>query len=198
ATGEFEAHEAKALADAVLARLLEFHCVGVEQVQDRVERVLMEAGYYQTARAYIVYRERHGRLRRERKQLIDVAASMNEYLSRQDWRVQANANQGYSLGGLILNVSGKVTANYWLDEVYSEDIGRAHREADLHIHDLDMLAGYCAGWSLRTLLHEGLNGIPGRVEARPPRHLSSVLGQMVNFLSTLQNEWAGAQAFSSF
>ncbi|MDX5372400.1 MAG: ribonucleoside triphosphate reductase, partial [Pseudomonadaceae bacterium] len=198
ATGEFEAHEAKALADAVLARLLEFHCVGVEQVQDRVERVLMEAGYYQTARAYIVYRERHGRLRRERKQLIDVAASMNEYLSRQDWRVQANANQGYSLGGLILNVSGKVTANYWLDEVYSEDIGRAHREADLHIHDLDMLAGYCAGWSLRTLLHEGLNGIPGRVEAGPPKHLSSALGQMVNFLGTLQNEWAGAQAFSSF
>ena len=198
ATGEFEAHEASALADAVLARLLEFHCVGVEQVQDRVEWVLMEAGYYQTARAYIVYRERHGRLRRERKQLIDVAASMNEYLSRQDWRVQANANQGYSLGGLILNVSGKVTANYWLDEVYSEDIGRAHREADLHIHDLDMLAGYCAGWSLRTLLHEGLNGIPGRVEAGPPRHLSSALGQMVNFLGTLQNEWAGAQAFSSF
>ncbi len=198
ATGEFEAHEASALADAVLARLLEFHCVGVEQVQDRVERVLMEAGYYQTARAYIVYRERHGRLRRERKQLIDVAASMNEYLSREDWRVQANANQGYSLGGLILNVSGKVTANYWLDEVYSEDIGRAHREADLHIHDLDMLAGYCAGWSLRTLLHEGLNGIPGRVEAGPPKHLSSALGQMVNFLGTLQNEWAGAQAFSSF
>ena len=198
ATGEFAAHEASALADAVLARLLEFHCVGVEQVQDRVERVLMEAGYYQTARAYIVYRERHGRLRRERKQLIDVAASMNEYLSRQDWRVQANANQGYSLGGLILNVSGKVTANYWLDEVYSEDIGRAHREADLHIHDLDMLAGYCAGWSLRTLLHEGLNGIPGRVEAGPPKHLSSALGQMVNFLGTLQNEWAGAQAFSSF
>ena len=198
ATGEFEAHEASALADAVLARLLEFHCVGVEQVQDRVERVLMEAGYYQTARAYIVYRERHGRLRRERKQLIDVAASMNEYLSRQDWRVQANANQGYSLGGLILNVSGKVTANYWLDEVYSEDIGLAHREADLHIHDLDMLAGYCAGWSLRTLLHEGLNGIPGRVEAGPPKHLSSALGQMVNFLGTLQNEWAGAQAFSSF
>ena len=123
---------------------------------------------------------------------------MNEYLSREDWRVRANANQGYSLGGLILNVSGKVTANYWLDEVYSPEIGTAHREGDLHIHDLDMLAGYCAGWSLRTLLNEGFNGIPGRVEAGPPKHLSSALGQMVNFLGTLQNEWAGAQAFSSF
>ncbi|AEB58431.1 ribonucleoside triphosphate reductase [Ectopseudomonas mendocina] len=198
ATGEFAAIEAKALSDAVLARLTEFRSLDVEQVQDRVEQVLMEAGYYQTARAYIVYRERHGRLRRDRKHLIDVAASMNEYLSREDWRVQANANQGYSLGGLILNVSGKVTANYWLDEVYSEEVGRAHREADLHIHDLDMLAGYCAGWSLRTLLHEGFNGIAGRVEAGPPKHLSSALGQMVNFLGTLQNEWAGAQAFSSF
>jgi len=158
----------------------------------------MEAGHFDTARAYIVYRERHARLRRDRKAVIDVAASMNEYLSREDWRVRANANQGYSLGGLILNVAGKVTANYWLDEVYSPAIGTAHREGDLHIHDLDMLAGYCAGWSLRTLLNEGFNGIPGRVEAGPPKHLSSALGQMVNFLGTLQNEWAGAQAFSSF
>lgn len=131
-------------------------------------------------------------------QQVDVASSINEYLERQDWRVNANANQGYSLGGMILNVSGKVTANYWLNEVYSPEIGAAHRNADLHIHDLDMLAGYCAGWSLRTLLNEGFNGIPGRVEAGPPRHLSSALGQMVNFLGTLQNEWAGAQAFSSF
>ena len=131
-------------------------------------------------------------------QQVDVATSINEYLERQDWRVNANANQGYSLGGMILNVSGKVTANYWLNEVYSSDIGAAHRNADLHIHDLDMLAGYCAGWSLRSLLTEGFNGIPGRVEAGPPKHLSSALGQMVNFLGTLQNEWAGAQAFSSF
>ncbi|HUE92209.1 ribonucleoside triphosphate reductase [Pseudomonas sp.] len=198
ACGEFDQALAGQLADAVLARLLDLPSVDVEQVQDRVERVLMEAGFYQTARAYIVYRERHGRLRRDRKALVDVAASMNEYLSREDWRVRANANQGYSLGGLILNVSGKVTANYWLDEVYSEAIGQAHREADLHVHDLDMLAGYCAGWSLRSLLNEGFNGIPGRVEAGPPKHLSSALGQMVNFLGTLQNEWAGAQAFSSF
>ncbi len=130
--------------------------------------------------------------------LIDPVASIDEYLSRADWRVNANANQGYSLGGLILNVAGKVTANYWLEQVYPPEVGRAHREGDLHIHDLDMLSGYCAGWSLRTLLHEGLNGVPNRVEAGPPRHLSSAVGQIVNFLGTLQNEWAGAQAFSSF
>ncbi|WP_413044274.1 ribonucleoside triphosphate reductase [Pseudomonas sp. YJ42] len=197
ATGEFDQTAAQALAAQVLTRLQQ-RVVAVEQAQDAVERVLMEAGHYATARAYIVYREQHGRLRRDHKAIVDVAASMNEYLSREDWRVRANANQGYSLGGLILNVSGKVTANYWLDEVYSSEIGTAHREGDLHIHDLDMLAGYCAGWSLRTLLNEGFNGIPGRVEAGPPKHLSSALGQMVNFLGTLQNEWAGAQAFSSF
>ncbi len=197
ATGEFVTATAQALAEGIQARIRR-RVVDVELVQDTVERVLMEAGHYATARAYIVYRERHGRLRRDRKAIVDVASSMNEYLSREDWRVRANANQGYSLGGLILNVSGKVTANYWLDEVYSPEIGTAHREADLHIHDLDMLAGYCAGWSLRSLLNEGFNGIPGRVEAGPPKHLSSALGQMVNFLGTLQNEWAGAQAFSSF
>ncbi|AFN79178.1 anaerobic ribonucleoside triphosphate reductase [Stutzerimonas stutzeri DSM 10701] len=197
ATGEYDIATAQALAEGIQARLRR-RVVDVELVQDTVERVLMEAGHYATARAYIVYRERHGRLRRDRKAIVDVASSMNEYLSREDWRVRANANQGYSLGGLILNVSGKVTANYWLDEVYSPEIGSAHREADLHIHDLDMLAGYCAGWSLRSLLNEGFNGIPGRVEAGPPKHLSSALGQMVNFLGTLQNEWAGAQAFSSF
>ncbi|NYT78879.1 ribonucleoside triphosphate reductase [Alcaligenaceae bacterium] len=129
---------------------------------------------------------------------IDVASSVNEYLEQIDWRVNANANQGYSLGGLILNVSGKVIANYWLDHVYPPAIGQAHRDADLHIHDLDMLSGYCAGWSLRTLLNEGLNGVPGKVESGPPRHMSSAVGQIVNFLGTMQNEWAGAQAFSSF
>ena len=198
ASGEFAAGQAVTLTQAVLLRLAEFPELDVERIQDCVERVLMEAGYYATARAYIVYREQHGRLRRDRKAIVEVAASMNEYLRREDWRVQANANQGYSLGGLVLNVAGKVTANYWLGEVYSPEIGEAHRQADLHIHDLDMLAGYCAGWSLRTLLNEGLNGVPGRVEAGPPKHLSSALGQMVNFLGTLQNEWAGAQAFSSF
>ncbi len=129
---------------------------------------------------------------------VDVASSVNEYLDRADWRVNANANQDYSLGGLILNVSGKVVANYWLSHVYPLAVGEAHRRGDLHIHDLDMLAGYCAGWSLRTLLTEGFNGVPGKVEAGPPKRLSSAIGQIVNFLGTLQNEWAGAQAFSSF
>lgn len=198
ATGQFNTNEAIKLTQQVLEKIAGNDLLDVEAVQDHVERTLMEQGYFETARAYIVYRERHGRLRRDRKTLVDVSASMNEYLQQEDWRVKANANQGYSLGGLILNVSGKVTANYWLDEVYSAAIGEAHREGALHIHDLDMLAGYCAGWSLRTLLFEGFNGVMGRVEAGPPKHLSSALGQMVNFLGTLQNEWAGAQAFSSF
>ncbi|WP_323017083.1 ribonucleoside triphosphate reductase [Castellaniella sp.] len=129
---------------------------------------------------------------------VDVIRSIDEYLRQQDWRVNANANQGYSLGGLILNTSGKMIANYWLSHVYPESIGQAHRQGDLHIHDLDMLSGYCAGWSLRTLLNEGLNGVPGKVESAAPRHMSSAVGQIVNFLGTLQNEWAGAQAFSSF
>jgi len=129
---------------------------------------------------------------------VDVIRSIDEYLRQQDWRVNANANQGYSLGGLILNTSGKMIANYWLSHVYPESIGQAHRQGDLHIHDLDMLSGYCAGWSLRTLLNEGLNGVPGKVESAPPLHMSSAVGQIVNFLGTLQNEWAGAQAFSSF
>lgn len=129
---------------------------------------------------------------------VDVEHAMDEYLDLRDWRIQANANQGYSLGGLILNVAGKVTANYWLSHVFTPEAGLAHREGDLHIHDLDMLAGYCAGWSLRQLLTEGFNGVPGKVEATPAKHLSAAVGQIVNFLGTLQNEWAGAQAFSSF
>ncbi len=130
--------------------------------------------------------------------VVDAVDSVTEYLDRSDWRVNANANQGYSLGGLILNTAGKVIANYWLDQVYPEAVGRAHRDGDLHIHDLDMLAGYCAGWSLRTLITEGFNGVPGQIDSGPPRHFSAAAGQIVNFLGTLQNEWAGAQAFSSF
>lgn len=201
ASGEFGANRASALADAVAQSLLPDEPgppIHVEAIQDRVEAALLDADHRKTARAYIVYRERHARLRDDRRTIVDVAASVNEYLDREDWRVNANANQGYSLGGLILNVSGKVVANYWLSQVYAPEIGLAHREGDLHIHDLDMLAGYCAGWSLRQLLHEGLNGVPGKVEAGPPRHMSSAVGQIVNFLGTLQNEWAGAQAFSSF
>ena len=132
------------------------------------------------------------------KHLVDPAQTVNEYLSKADWRVNANANQGYSLGGLILNSSGKLIANYWLNEVYTPEIGQAHREGDYHIHDLDMFAGYCAGWSLKQLLQEGFNGVPGAIASNAPRHFSSACGQIVNFLGTLQNEWAGAQAFSSF
>ncbi|MDR2017003.1 MAG: ribonucleoside triphosphate reductase [Burkholderiales bacterium] len=201
ATGEFDEREAQRLASQV-ARVLAYKTLGgvptIEAIQDRAEETLIAAGYYVTARAYIVYREKHKQLRDTQKTLINVANAIDEYLDQRDWRVNANANQGYSLGGLILNVSGKVVANYWLDHVYEPEIGQAHREGDVHIHDLDMLAGYCAGWSLRTLLFEGLNGVPGKVEAGPPKHMSSAVGQIVNFLGTLQNEWAGAQAFSSF
>ncbi|MFB4205657.1 ribonucleoside triphosphate reductase [Arhodomonas sp. KWT2] len=202
ATGEFGNEAAATLTREVIARLAETGDgdaeIGVETIQDAVERELAGTGHFTTARAYIAYREQHARLRRDRHTLVDVERTINEYLGREDWRINANANQGYSLGGLILNVSGKVVANYWLSHVYPAEIGEAHRRGDIHIHDLDMLAGYCAGWSLRNLLNEGLNGIPGKVEAGPPRHLGSAVGQIVNFLGTLQNEWAGAQAFSSF
>ncbi|AOZ73560.1 ribonucleoside triphosphate reductase [Boudabousia tangfeifanii] len=130
--------------------------------------------------------------------LVDPITTINEYLDRSDWRVNANANQGYSLGGMMLNTSGKMVANYWLEEIYPPAAGRAHREGDLHIHDLDMFAGYCAGWSLKDLLQQGFNGVPGAIAAGPAKHFSSAVGQIVNFLGTLQNEWAGAQAFSSF
>jgi len=202
ASGEFDGDEAARLTSQVV-RVLSLSRGGevgldVERVQDVVEQTLITADYLQTARAYISYRDQHRRLRGDRSTLVDVTRSVNEYLDRADWRVNANANQGYSLGGLILNTSGKMIANYWLSHIYPPEIGEAHRNGDLHIHDLDMLAGYCAGWSLRTLLHEGLNDVPGKVEAGPPKHLSSAVGQIVNFLGTLQNEWAGAQAFSSF
>jgi len=201
ATGEFDSDEASLLTTQVLKVLR--HKFGpaapqIEQIQDVVEQVLISANHLKTARAYIVYREQRQKLRRDRKTLVDVAASVNEYLEQSDWRVNANANQGYSLGGMILNTSGKVIANYWLTQVYGEAADRAHRSGDLHIHDLDMFAGYCAGWSLRTLLEQGFNGVPGAIAAAPPRHFSSAVGQIVNFLGTLQNEWAGAQAFSSF
>ncbi|EGW53201.1 ribonucleoside-triphosphate reductase [Candidatus Endoriftia persephone str. Guaymas] len=202
ASGEYEDAEAQLLTAQVLKVLTHTgyreHVPDIERIQDIVEQVLISSNHLKTARAYIVYREQHKKLREDRRTLVDVSASVNEYLDQADWRVNANANQGYSLGGLILNSSGKMIANYWLNHVYPPEAGEAHREGDIHIHDLDMLAGYCAGWSLRTLLHEGLNGVPGKVEAGPPKHMSSAVGQIVNFLGTLQNEWAGAQAFSSF
>ncbi|MBR3661954.1 MAG: ribonucleoside triphosphate reductase [Alphaproteobacteria bacterium] len=169
----------------------------IEQIQDIVEQVLISANYFATSKAYILYRDQRNRMRADKKVMVDVESSINEYLEKLDWRVNANANQGYSNGGLILNVSGKVTANYWLSHVYPAEVGEAHRNGDIHIHDLDMLAAYCAGWSLKTLLKEGFNGVRGKAEANPPKHLSAATGQMVNFMGTLQNEWAGAQAFSS-
>jgi ribonucleoside-triphosphate reductase (formate) len=201
ATEEYTSEESERLTGQVLKVLCHRYAnqtLEIEQIQDVVEQVLITSDHYRTARAYIVYREQHGKLRRDQKTMVDVESSMNEYLDQLDWRVNANANQGYSLGGLILNTAGKVTANYWLNHVYPEEVGEIHREGDVHIHDLDMLAGYCAGWSLRTLLHEGFNGIPDKVESSPPKRFTSALGQMVNFLGALQNEWAGAQAFSSF
>jgi anaerobic ribonucleoside-triphosphate reductase len=200
ATGEFGPDEAIILsgqACKVVAHRFGDAAPTVEEVQDIVEQTLITANHFETARAYIVYREKRRQARRDRETYVDVTSSVNEYLSRADWRVNANANQGYSLGGLILNVSGKVIANYWLSHVYPPEVGQAHRSGSFHIHDLDMLSGYCAGWSLRTLLNEGFNGVPNKVESAPPKHLGTAMGQMVNFLGTLQNEWAGAQAFSS-
>jgi len=188
---------ANTLASDVTKRL-SGSLTNIERVQDCVEEVLWEHRLFRTARAYIVYREQHARLREDHKTHVNVANSINDYLTRTDWRVNANANQDYSLGGLILNSAGKMIANYWLSHVYPPEIGEAHRDAALHIHDLDFLSGYCAGWSLRMLLEEGINGIPGKIEATPPKHLSSAIGQIINFLGTMQNEWAGAQALSSF
>lgn len=201
ATTEFGSEEAWLLTQQVV-KVLKYRFAGaitptIEQIQDVVEQVLISSNYYKTARAYIVYREQREKARKDHQAVIDAISSINEYLDRSDWRVNANANQGYSLGGLILNVSGKVVANYWLNHVYTPEIGLAHKNGDYHIHDLDMLCGYCAGWSLRVLIEEGFNGVPNKVESNPPRHLVSAFSQMVNFLGTLQNEWAGAQAFSS-
>lgn len=201
ATGEITAEGAKRLTETEVMpriRALKTETPDIEKVQDAVEQSIFAGGFFKTLRAYIVYREQHAKQRDAKHSWIDVESSINEYLNQLDWRVNANANQGYSLGGLILNVSGKVVANYWLNSIYAPEIGLAHRDGDLHIHDLDMLSGYCAGWSLRTLLQEGLNGVPGKVEAGAPKHFSSAAGQIVNFLGTMQNEWAGAQAFSSF
>jgi ribonucleoside-triphosphate reductase len=170
----------------------------VEEIQDIVEEVLVKAGHDQVAKAYILYREEHARMRNKSNVMLDVRKTMEEYLERSDWRVNANANSGYSLGGLILNTSGKITANYWLSYIYPKSIGDTHRNGDYHIHDLDMFCGYCAGWSLRQLLEEGFNGMPNRIESAPPKNLQAAVNQMINFLGTLQNEWAGAQAFSSF
>lgn len=170
----------------------------VEEIQDVVEDVLIRYDYAEMAKAYILYREKRREAREDKNVVVEVEKTIKEYLEKVDWRVAENANQGYSLGGLILNTAGNVVANYWLSHIYPKAVGEAHRKGDYHIHDLSMFSGYCAGWSLRALLEEGFNGVPSKVESGPPKHLSSAVAQMVNFLGTLQNEWAGAQAFSSF
>ncbi len=170
----------------------------VEEIQDLVEKILIEEGHAATAKNYILYRDKRSQSRSDKNVVVNVNSTISEYLEKLDWRVNANSNQGYSLGGMILNTSGKVTANYWLSHIYPTSIGDAHRNGDYHIHDLDMFSGYCAGWSLRVLLEEGFNGVPEKTESGPPKNLTSAVSQMVNFLGTLQNEWAGAQAFSSF
>ena len=170
----------------------------VEDAQDIVEKKLINYDYSDVAKAFIIYRQKRSEVRQEKNVVVEVEKTISEYLNQLDWRVNANSNQGYSLGGMILNTAGKVTANYWLSHIYPKYVGDAHRNGDVHVHDLDMFSGYCAGWSLRALLEEGFNGVPGKIESGPPKHLSSAVAQMVNFLGTLQNEWAGAQAFSSF
>ena len=172
--------------------------IHVEDIQDSVERVLGQAGYEEVAKAYILYRKQREKMRAMKSTILDCKDVVNSYVKVEDWRVKENSTVTYSVGGLILSNSGAVTANYWLSEIYDEEIAEAHRNADIHIHDLSMLTGYCAGWSLKQLIKEGLGGITGKITSAPARHLSVLCNQMVNFLGIMQNEWAGAQAFSSF
>ncbi len=172
--------------------------IHVEDVQDSVENVLEQAGYTDVAKAYILYRKQREKMRNMKSTILDYKDVIDSYVKVEDWRVKENSTVTYSVGGLILSNSGAVTANYWLSEIYDEEIAEAHRNADIHIHDLSMLTGYCAGWSLKQLIQEGLGGIPGKITSSPAKHLSTLCNQMVNFLGIMQNEWAGAQAFSSF
>ncbi len=172
--------------------------IGVETIQDSVERVLSETGYTEVAKAYILYRKQREKVRNTEKTLLDYKKLVDEYLGNLDWRVKENSTVTYSVGGLILSNSGAITANYWLSEIYDREIADAHQSAAIHIHDLSMLTGYCAGWSLRQLIKEGLGGVTGKITSRPAKHLVTLCNQMVNFLGIMQNEWAGAQAFSSF
>ena len=171
--------------------------VAVEDIQDSVEAVLSRGGYENVAKAYILYRKQREKLRNMKSTYLDYKDTVNKYLHVEDWRVKENSTVTYSVGGLILSNSGAITANYWLSEVYDQEIADAHRNCDIHLHDLSMLTGYCAGWSLKQLIKEGL-GIPGKINSSPASHLSTLCNQMVNFLGIMQNEWAGAQAFSSF
>ena len=172
--------------------------ITVEDIQDSVESVLVRAGYAEVAKAYILYRRQREKLRNTQSTIIDFKKTIDDYVKINDWRVKENSTVTYSVGGLILSNSGAITANYWLSEIYDDEIGNAHRNGDIHLHDLSMLTGYCAGWSLRQLIEEGLGGIPGKITSAPASHLATLCNQMVNFLGIMQNEWAGAQAFSSF
>lgn len=172
--------------------------VGVEDIQDSVEKVLETAGYSEVAKCYILYRKHREKIRNMKSSILDYKQVVDSYVKVNDWRVKENSTVTYSVGGLILSNSGAITANYWLSEIYDEEIAQAHRNADIHIHDLSMLTGYCAGWSLKQLIKEGLGGVPGKITSAPAKHLVSLCNQMVNFLGIMQNEWAGAQAFSSF
>ncbi|MEG0994576.1 MAG: ribonucleoside triphosphate reductase [Bacilli bacterium] len=172
--------------------------INVEDIQDAVESVLIKAGYAEVAKAYILYRRLHDKMRNMKSTILDYKDVVNSYVNVTDWRVKENSTVTYSVGGLILSNSGAITANYWLSEIYDDEISEAHRNCDLHLHDLSMLTGYCAGWSLKQLIQEGLGGVPGKITSSPSKHLSTLCNQMVNFLGIMQNEWAGAQAFSSF
>lgn len=172
--------------------------VQVEEIQDSVEKVLEQAGYAEAAKAFILYRKQREKMRNMKSTILDYKEVVNSYVKSEDWRVKENSTVTYSVGGLILSNSGAITANYWLSEIYDDEIAEAHRNADIHIHDLSMLTGYCAGWSLKQLIKEGVGGITGKITSAPARHLSVLCNQMVNFLGIMQNEWAGAQAFSSF
>ena len=174
------------------------HHIAVEDIQDSVESVLIQAGYDDVAKAYIIYRRQHEKMRNIKTTILDYKDIVNSYVNVTDWRVKENSTVTYSVGGLILNNSGAITANYWLSEVYDDEIASAHRNADIHIHDLSMLTGYCAGWSLKQLIKDGLGGVTGKITSAPAKHLATLCNQMVNFLGIMQNEWAGAQAFSSF
>ena len=174
------------------------HLISVEDIQDSVEAVLSQAGYDDVAKAYIIYRRQHEKMRDVKSTILDYKEIVDNYVKISDWRVKENSTVTYSVGGLILSNSGAITANYWLSEVYDDEIANAHRNADIHLHDLSMLTGYCAGWSLKQLIQEGLGGVTGKITSAPAKHLATLCNQMVNFLGIMQNEWAGAQAFSSF
>lgn len=201
----FDPERASALTDLVEERIRvkmagnRAHSIpAIEEIQDIVESVLIENKEVEVAKAYIIYRARHEAMRGAKSPMLDINSTMDGYLAKSDWRVNENANVNFSLGGLILHNSGAITANYWLSNIYPQEISEAHRRAAFHIHDLSMLSGYCAGWSLRQLIQEGLGGVPDKNSSKPASHLSTLVNQMVNFLGVLQNEWAGAQAFSSF